>query len=431
MATTTTTTTRSGGRSCVWARLITQPTEAPVEEESALEALDRYIHRPHLINRRIGGTETRYSANSLSPSQVVEKLRAADPEAGVPENFAALLELRRSCDLVVVHHELRATTATNPLSSYCEALVLDAASQRAWLCPLSNHPATFACVRLTWGKSTAEGQTADARGAVTYEVLLDSEAAEPARPCGSPPYTLLAQADVEAPTFPSSHWFLTKFVPKFTSWLAAADGPASELSRWRPTPETMLVPPAEYARLYRELRDKYGPALVESWTESTDPEKFVYEDIGIATFLILLFRRVAELEAEQGQAPANFTYKFVDLGCGNGLLCWLLAQEGFRGLGLDLQRRRIWDRFDADVELLETAVDPKYGLTYPSCEWILGNHSDELTPWIPLVAASSTPQACSSQVLKERFLFVNDDDTHVVWASRWAGSERQKTVDKQ
>jgi len=26
---------------------------------------------------------------------------------------------------------------------------------------------------------------------------------------------------------------------------------------------------------------------------------------------------------------------------------------------------------------------------YPESDWLIGNHSDELTPWIPLIAARS------------------------------------------
>jgi len=28
-------------------------------------------------------------------------------------------------------------------------------------------------------------------------------------------------------------------------------------------------------------------------------------------------------------------------------------------------------------------------LLYPETDWLIGNHSDELTPWIPVIAARS------------------------------------------
>ena len=36
---------------------------------------------------------------------------------------------------------------------------------------------------------------------------------------------------------------------------------------------------------------------------------------------------------------------FVDLGCGNGLLTYILMSEGYNGIGIDLRKRKIWDLF--------------------------------------------------------------------------------------
>lgn len=33
---------------------------------------------------------------------------------------------------------------------------------------------------------------------------------------------------------------------------------------------------------------------------------------------------------------------FVDLGCGNGLLTYLLVSEGYEGYGIDIADRKIW-----------------------------------------------------------------------------------------
>jgi len=35
----------------------------------------------------------------------------------------------------------------------------------------------------------------------------------------------------------------------------------------------------------------------------------------------------------------------------------------------------------------ETALIVSDGLMYPETDWLIGNHSDELTPWIPVIAA--------------------------------------------
>jgi len=39
---------------------------------------------------------------------------------------------------------------------------------------------------------------------------------------------------------------------------------------------------------------------------------------------------------------------FVDLGCGNGFLCYLLTKEGYQGLGIDIAERKIWKQFRND-----------------------------------------------------------------------------------
>jgi predicted TPR repeat methyltransferase len=38
----------------------------------------------------------------------------------------------------------------------------------------------------------------------------------------------------------------------------------------------------------------------------------------------------------------NRKQTFVDLGCGNGLLTFLLVSEGYHGFGVDIADRKIW-----------------------------------------------------------------------------------------
>lgn len=81
------------------------------------------------------------------------------------------------------------------------------------------------------------------------------------------------------------------------------------------------------------------------WPEKTDPLKFVYEDIAIATYLILLWQQ------ERKEKDLVEYQSFVDLGCGNGLLVYILCGEGHTGLGIDIKKRGIWDLFSTHVEL--------------------------------------------------------------------------------
>lgn len=59
--------------------------------------------------------------------------------------------------------------------------------------------------------------------------------------------------------------------------------------------------------------------------------KFVYEDIAIAAYLSLLW--------------VNEKVNFIDLGCGNGLLVYILTEEGHCGRGIDIRARKIWSLY--------------------------------------------------------------------------------------
>jgi hypothetical protein len=98
----------------------------------------------------------------------------------------------------------------------------------------------------------------------------------------------------------------------------------------------IIVPKVQYQDLYSELKAKYGH-WVTKWAEVTDPSKHVFEDIAIATWLICIWKH------DQSQ-------RFVDLGCGNGFLTFILSQEGYSGYGVDMTRRKLWAELD-DTDL--------------------------------------------------------------------------------
>jgi len=51
----------------------------------------------------------------------------------------------------------------------------------------------------------------------------------------------------------------------------------------------VIIPKILYQDTYYQLKQKYGKYWVEHWPEDTDPQKHVFEDIGIATWLKLLW----------------------------------------------------------------------------------------------------------------------------------------------
>ncbi|EPQ66526.1 Bgt-3123 [Blumeria graminis f. sp. tritici] len=184
---------------------------------------------------------------------------------------------------------------------------------------------------------------------------------------------------------------------------------------------------------YARLKAKYAKILIQNWAESTDPAKHVFEDLGIAAFLIELWKEIYARDAFPG---------FVDIGCGNGLLVHILSNEGYSGWGFDARRRKSWDTYDeknagrlremvlipsilrpttlacitsspdsretlvnndahgnlasslqtpdagSSAPVMESPVTTHDGL-FPSSPFIISNHADELTPWTALLATAS------------------------------------------
>ncbi|GAB1742972.1 hypothetical protein NU219Hw_g8671t1 [Hortaea werneckii] len=190
-----------------------------------------------------------------------------------------------------------------------------------------------------------------------------------------------------------------------------------------------IIPQKRYQDTYTRLKAKYGRQLSEKWVEVTDPGKHVFEDIGIAAFLIELWKdmysdlprddahesKAAEepdidlsdtvpVEDRQDEKERNEIPPFpgfVDIGCGNGILVYILLAEGYRGWGFDARQRKTWTIFPPHIqaclqqrllvpELLhpptqETPEIYHSGVFEPGT-FIVSNHADELTAWTPLLA---------------------------------------------
>ncbi|GAC99432.1 hypothetical protein PHSY_007033 [Pseudozyma hubeiensis SY62] len=149
-----------------------------------------------------------------------------------------------------------------------------------------------------------------------------------------------------------------------------------------------LIPRSLYQDLYLSLKTKHASALIRNWKEATDPSKHVFEEMGIAAFLIGLWT-----QQYGGEEDWRGKVKFVDVGCGNGLLTYILMKEGFRGVGLDMRARKSWAGYTADgAKLREWNFNPATLLHNNDDDdewngaWLIGNHADQLTPWIPLLA---------------------------------------------
>jgi len=153
--------------------------------------------------------------------------------------------------------------------------------------------------------------------------------------------------------------------------------------------------------------------LSECWVEVTDPGKHVFEDIGIAAYLIELWRDMYDYSTDPENSDTEIKCEtptgskapfpgFIDIGCGNGVLVNVLLMEGYKGQGFDARQRKTWQVFPSHVQhkLHQRLLVPKVlqdcstervnpmwhdGIFEPGT-FIISNHADELTAWTPLLA---------------------------------------------
>ena len=172
-------------------------------------------------------------------------------------------------------------------------------------------------------------------------------------------------------------WLRENLLPKINKWFQ------SDVKNPSETNTLTLIDIEEYQIEYERLKVKYGKYLTANWCESTDPQKHVFEDLAIASYLLTFHR----------ENPTFFRQplKFLDLGCGNGLLTYILVSEGLQGLGLDMRPRRSWAQFDSSL-YEKTLIDPQSAsfqqfIQSNGYSLLIGNHSDELTPWFPVLSS--------------------------------------------
>ncbi|XP_031629782.1 probable tRNA (uracil-O(2)-)-methyltransferase [Contarinia nasturtii] len=183
-----------------------------------------------------------------------------------------------------------------------------------------------------------------------------------------------------------SNWIKNVFFPKILKWITSMNDRYEDRQKSAidGVESHSLINSSEYNELYNDLKAKYGENMVKIWPENTDPLKYVYEDVAIASYLILLWRD------ECRRMNTNQLQSFVDLGCGNGLLVYILSSEGHQGYGIDVRKRGIWDLYPKTTVLKTHAIVPSDRSLFPDIDWIIGNHSDELSPWIPVISARSS-----------------------------------------
>lgn len=202
---------------------------------------------------------------------------------------------------------------------------------------------------------------------------------------------------------------------------------------------------------YTELKAKHAKRLCDNWVEKTEPSKHVFEDLGIAAFLIELWKDMYKGNGTPGDESKESQHDqrpsfpgFVDIGCGNGVLVDILLREGYQGWGFDARQRKTWSTFSASIRqyLKELILIPQplfelqqssdhlihanggilsksftipssfspiwHNGIFPTHTFIISNHADELTPWTPLLASLSLSPflaipCCSHNLSGQRF----------------------------
>ncbi|MCJ1232563.1 tRNA(Ser) Um(44) 2'-O-methyltransferase [Varicellaria rhodocarpa] len=189
---------------------------------------------------------------------------------------------------------------------------------------------------------------------------------------------------------------------------------------------------------YTELKRKHAKRLCDDWVEQTEPSKHVFEDLGIAAFLLELWKNMYTIpDAARTFGNEESTSNlppfpgFVDIGCGNGVLTEILLLSGYKGWGFDARRRKTWSILSEDTQehlnelvlvpeplihispdalnsktnirsRIRHAISPYRTLRdhekfptawhngiFPQSTFIISNHADELTSWTPLLASIS------------------------------------------
>ncbi|XP_030848144.1 probable tRNA (uracil-O(2)-)-methyltransferase [Strongylocentrotus purpuratus] len=401
-----------------------------IEAESFWRAIDIWWLKPQVINRRISASVEQHKISGLSESTAagsLAELSRVTPAVRLHEQwlFSLLNDLKHltsqeenttsiSFEKCIDHHvslleESKNETMSNNQVSKCESGSVgeEKVTEQVAEIVTDNHTGEMEneesllldkskmcviCIRKLLPRRASD--------AVVHEVgIFDHERNEATftlLECGSkeakfPSYKFSFQCSrislhvddnyKSAPyssSIPSIEWLGNTLAPKLTKWASEIVG-SGQVVVVKP-----LVPMDRYTELYREMKQKYGTEFVKIWPENTDPQKFVYEDVAIATYLILLF------EEERKETGDDKKQSYVDLGCGNGLLVHILNSEGYPGKGIDLRRRKIWSLYGPETHLEESTIIASMETSFKDTDWLIGNHSDELTPWIPVMAARSS-----------------------------------------
>ncbi|KAL3095105.1 hypothetical protein niasHT_027924 [Heterodera trifolii] len=139
-----------------------------------------------------------------------------------------------------------------------------------------------------------------------------------------------------------------------------------------------------YTDCYWRLKLNHGPQQRQTNVEEKQPLNF--ECCAVAAYLLELWRSSGIGPPKRG---------FVDLECGKGILAHILQTEGVPGVGIHQREKPQWAAFKGKgTRLLEmplirdiSMADRIRSVVHDGADFLIGNRSDQIIPWIPLIAA--------------------------------------------
>lgn len=340
--------------------------------EQFWKAVDIWNNCPHVVNRRLCGVICLFVGKILNSevdhNVIISRIRATNIPAATSVEDDDILKILKAADVqaekdfnvseagVYIYFKKLLPRNYDKFEPCLELVIIDKLKNVALFTGLQEH-----------------GEKPNLTPNFPYSFCYLEEKSE----------IILAVKNEKSACISNVDWIKGQLFPKIIKWAETADieGESNRLV----TTSLNLVNMVKYNELYQHLKKKYGLQMIQIWPENTDPLKFVYEDVAIATYLLLLW------EEERLQRGTPDVYQtFVDLGCGNGLLVHILNSEGHQGVGLDVRKRKIWDLYPSSTNLQVQPIVPSAECLFPEADWLIGNHSDELTPWIPIIAARSS-----------------------------------------
>lgn len=333
-----------------------------------------YHDRPHLVNRKILAASQCLFYRALLPERDIDKFTEVFTRSSI------LYEMRQLKS--VTKDNITENFIRNIVDCYYKNFELIESSESDFA---ESHTGLFVSIRILLPRNKVSTNSVEVvlfnkpKNSAIFLAVTELDKL----PCAPPfPYQIelndnlnlrISLNSFEDADTASAEWLAIHLFSKLLKW--------SKEENKVGVKSLSLISMDNYGLVYNRLKQQYAEELIQKWPSktTTNPQKYVYEDLAIACYLICLWNHFNKSDIS-----------FVDCGCGNGLLVFILNQEGYKGYGIDIRRRAIWDIYSDDTVLQIDTVSPDSRFT--NSTWIIGNHSDELTPWIPVIALKSSPK---------------------------------------